>query len=278
MKFSQVLAQRFSLIVTPVVTSCCVTTTPTLAATLATSEAWVNLDNFSHAPVDIFTLTDTQTLAIARNSQAVANANADANFVTDPLGTMTKANNNSLSTAQGEGNSYFALAESNAAVIGYNFMLEEDETFFFDFNAFLGLKSSIDDPEFERSNAKAEIALNLYDTTDADNWQLLDFLIIAGQLTTAGNGDFLSDDKSTGLTYFPRHTTFETAFTGNQEMAEASVKGELSRTFNSLTYLTLVEAKTNRVMVKTVSESSTLLALLVFCLIGVGWGIKNKLS
>ncbi|MEQ9670420.1 hypothetical protein [Coleofasciculus sp. G2-EDA-02] len=72
MKLSQAFIQSVSLIVTSVGMIGGVATLPTLAATLATSKSQVNLDNFSHIPLQVLTLTDTETVTVAFNGQVAA--------------------------------------------------------------------------------------------------------------------------------------------------------------------------------------------------------------
>jgi hypothetical protein len=194
MKLSQALAQSVSVIVTSVGIICGVATVPTFAATLATSESQVNLDNFSHTPLQIKTLTDTKTVTVVSDGQVAANAIADATFLPNPSAQMSQAHNISLSTARGEGDRYLGLAESLAAIIGYNFKVEAGETFSFDFDAILGLQTSIDYPQFEQANAEADILLTLYASNNSSNladMQVLDFLSLSGELTTSKGGIFL---------------------------------------------------------------------------------------
>lgn len=277
-KLSQALAQSASVIVTSVGMIGGVATVPTLAATLATSESQVNLENFSHTPLQVETLAETETVTIASDGQVAANAIAQATFLPNPSDQMSQANNVSLSTASGEGDNYLGLAESLAAVIGYNFKVEAGETFSFDFDAILGLQTSIDYPQFEQANAEADILLTLYESNssfDLADEPILDFLSLSGELTTSKGGDFLNHNHSSSITYAPG-TVFHTSFTDNQDVAIASVQGNFSRTFESLTYLTLVEIKTNQANVKTTPEYSSLLALLVFCLISMRYKLKRQ--
>lgn len=278
MKPSQAIAQSVSVIVTSVGMICGVATVPTLAATLATSASEVNLDNFSHTPLQIVTLADTKTVTVASDGQVAVNAIADATFLPNPSDQMTQVHNISLSTARGEGDSYLGLAESLAAVIGYNFRVEAGETFSFDFDAILDLETSIDSPTFEQANAQADILLTLYESNSNSglaDMQVLDFLSLSGELTTSKAGDFLNHNHSSSITYAPG-TVFDTSFGDNQETATAFVQGSFSRTFDSLTYLTLVEIKTNQADVKTTPEYSSLFALLVFGLFSIRGKVKSK--
>lgn len=84
MKLSQALAQSVSVIVTSVGMICGVATGPTFAATLATSASEVNLDNFSHTPLQIETLADTKTVTVASDGQVAVDAIANATFLPNP--------------------------------------------------------------------------------------------------------------------------------------------------------------------------------------------------
>ncbi len=276
MRHTVKLAQGLVPFVTSLATSLVVATSPSLAATLASSQATVNLNNFSHAPLDIFTLTNTNASTISSNGSVKADANAQANFIADPLG-ATQADNFSMSKTSGSGESYFGLAQSFAGIIGYNFIVGENERFSFDFQAALNLETSIDQARFERARADGKISLELYNTTDPLNWVPLDFLTLSSNLATAGNGDFLTPQKSTSITFNPNETSFETSFGGSNEYAKASVLGSYSRTFDSLTSLTLIETKMNQASVKVpVPESSNQISLLLFGLFCLGYGVKQK--
>ncbi|MCA1991027.1 MAG: hypothetical protein LDL41_03125, partial [Coleofasciculus sp. S288] len=60
-------------------------------------------------------------------------------------------------------------------------------------------------------------------------------------------------------------------------VAVAELEGSYSRYFESLTYVTLVEAKMTKAnaSVKT-PETSAMLSLLLFGLLGIGYGVKAK--
>lgn len=271
------LAKRFLLLVTPIVTSSAIapivlsiTASPSLAATLASSEERFDIGNFSHSPFEIETFTDTDTFTNATSGQATAEANAFAEFITNPL--PPSASNASFSRANGNGSNYFGQAESEAAVIGYDFLVGKGETFSFDFKGFLNLKTSIDAPQSEVVNAAGDLSLVLFNSTNQNNWVSLSSFTLAGNLTTLGDGDSLVYD-SANITFNP---TIDTSFGGTQEFANASVQGNFSHTFDSLTSLTLVEAKSNQANVAAVPEPSSTLATLGLCLAGLGYRFRSK--
>ncbi|MEQ9551546.1 MAG: PEP-CTERM sorting domain-containing protein [Coleofasciculus sp. G3-WIS-01] len=269
------LAENLLTIVTPVVAGLALTTSPTIAATLASSEARVNLDNFSHTPTEIFTLTDTRTNTIVTDGDVTADAEAEANFTADPFGT-TEANNYSWSQAEGEGRRYLGVAESFAAIIGYDFIVDAGDTFDFDFMGFLDLETSIDNLPGEYATAEGMISLALYDSTNPGNWVLLDSFLLSGILDTLGESDTLDYQFSENFTSNLSRTSLDTDFGGQEELAKAVINGSYSKTFDSLTKLILIEAKTNQAQVQAVPESSSLLGLLVLGLLFLGYGFKQK--
>ena len=268
------LANHLLCFVTPLVTGCVLATSPSLAATLASSGARLTIDNFSHNPQKVKTLTDTDTFTIALSDGSVtaeANANSIAKF--DPSEPPTRFSNFSWSETSGEGNNYFGLAQSQAGVIAYDFLVRKDETFSFDFNGFLGLATSIDEPQSETASAAGELSFQLY---DSNSGSLLDNFTLAGNLTTPGRGDFLDIENSTNITFNPSETSFERSFGGRQEAANASINGQFSRIFDSLTALTLVEVKTNQASVQVPEPGNIIEEILWFCLIGVGFAVRSK--
>jgi hypothetical protein len=269
------LAQGLFTFVTPLVTGLAITTSPAIAATFASSEAKVNLDNFSHTPTDISTLTDTQVTAITTNGNVRADAEAEANFTANPFGT-TEANNYSWSQTEGDGRRYVGLAQSFAAIIGYDFIIEAGDTFEFDFMGFLDLETSIDNLPGEYATAEGMISLELYDSTNPANWVLLDSFGLSGILDTLGESDTLDYQKTGNFTSNLSDTSWDTDFGGQEELAKAVIDGSYSKTFDSLTKLILVEAKTNQAQVQAVPESSSLLGLLVLALLCLGYRFNLK--
>lgn len=272
-------AKRFLSLVTPIVTSSAlaplvlnIAALPGMAATLSFSGANVNIDNFSQKPLSIETFTDTNTVAIATNGQVTAEADAFADFNQSP----PFASNLSFSEVNGDGSDYFGFAKSEAAVIGYNFLVEGGKTFSFDFEAVLGLETSIDAPQSEVASAAGELSLELYDSTNPDNLILLDSFTLSGALTTPGSDDFLTlnYDNSDYISLNRSGSSFDTSFGGTEEFANAEVQGSFSRTFDSFTSLTLVEAKSNQASAAVPEPASTV--ALLFCLTGLGYKIRNK--
>jgi len=276
-----VFAQRFLLLVTPLVTGSVLAplvigigASPSQAATLAASEAIVELNNFNHNPTSVGTLTNTNTVTFASNGSvtAEADANALANF--DPNNPPEGFSNVSLSKTSGEGGSYFGLAQNLAGVIGYNFVVGSGETFSFDSQDILDLATSVDNSKFESASADGNTALKLYDSTDPNNLLPLDYLTISGNLATPGNSNSLAVDRSADISF----NSSETSVWGTKQSAEVSVQGSLSRTFDRETHLTLEEFKTNQASVGVpVPEPSNDLALpFGFGLVCFGETVRRK--
>lgn len=260
-------AQGCLLLISPIAPL--LVSTPSLAATIGSSEATVNINNFSHNPDDVLTLSDTFTDTFATNGQVNTDVDAVANFFTK----APSANNSSFSRVDGNGSEYFGSAESIAGVIGYDFSLKPGETFSFDFDAALNLATSIDNPQLEAANAQGTITFKLYDTTNQDNWLDLDYFTLSGNLTSSGNNDYLNYDNSDSIS-LNQSGIIDNHFGGERESANASVQGSFSRTFDNSINLTLVEVKNNQASV-SVPEPSSFLGLLLG-VISMGYKITSK--
>ena len=132
----------FLLLITPIAPLVGLTTSPLLAATLGSSEARVEIGNFSHDPSEVLILAETYAETFASNGGVTAEAVNDLFVVDSPF----YADNSSFSRTNGNGSEYSGIAQSTAAVVGYNFRVNSGETFSFNFNAGLNLATSIDNP------------------------------------------------------------------------------------------------------------------------------------
>jgi len=280
------LTKRFLLLTAPVVASSALVASPSLAATFASSESYLELDGFSHAPgsLETFASADTETFAEFGAVEAIASANAF--FGNDP-NEVNKGNNDapvvafnhSLSKTTGEGTGYSGVAQSRAEVTGYNFSVNAGETFSFGFRGFLGLFTSIDTPKTERASASGSASFQLYDTSDNNNWTLLDSFSVFAKLVTSenGNGDSISRPQYNGnIALNPSKTEIDYGFGGNNEFVNAYFDGSYSRSFENATSVTLVEAKGNYAKAEGVPEPSFMIGSLLFTLMGAGYRAKNK--
>lgn len=246
--------RRGVLIVTPLLASSVLATSPSRAATFASSDGALQFTNFSQSPLNIGTGTNANTVAISKNGMVQAEANAEAFFIATP----PQASNISLTQALGEGRDYLGQAESEARVIG-DFVVEAGKPFSFNFTTALNLNTSIDNPSFENARAAGDISFALLNRT---NQSVLDFFSLVGNLSTPGDNDFVAVQKSDNIALSTPSINSE--FGGFQEFATASVQGSVQRSFTEQTDLTLIEVKRNQSRVQAPEPSATL-ALLLSC-------------
>lgn len=254
------LAKRFLLLATPAITSSLLATIPARAATFASSEAQFQINNFSINPEEVF--TDLQNFTDAVNfsgqGQATADANSNALFSTVAGSSeQSEASNISKSIVTGKNGNYAAIAESFAINSGSNFLVPKGVTFSFDFNGFLKLTTSIDNPAVENATASGTIELAIFNESDDT---LLDFILVESQIVTPGGEDFLNFTSSNNFSF--TDVLLTNSFGGNQEFSQANLSGRYSRTFAEETSLSLLEFKSNRVTV-TVPENSNGFILII---------------
>lgn len=286
------LKKHFFLCAAPIIASSAIAVSPARAATFALSQAEFELTNFSHNPLSVSTSTDTSSLAIQGDPESTAVAAGEASatfckspaFLCDPPADEPFAFNESISQASGDGGSYLGIAKSSALVSG-NFFVEAGEEFSFNFAAFLGLVTSIDKIPGEQAKAKGDISWQLFASSDPneENWNLVDFFGISAQLVTPNLSfpdlDFAWFGGSENITFDldPESVAFYgTAET--DEIVQIAGQGSYSRSFDSNTYLKLVEIKTNQVQVKTPEPGSLLGLFAVMGFIGIGVARKPKTS
>jgi len=270
LRFAQRIARAIAPAIPLVLT---LGTTPTIAATLASSEATVTIDNFSHNPFDSEVITDTFTNVFVIDGNVNTDTDAVADFVTAP----PSAFNSSFSSTDGTGNEYTGTADSFAGVFG-NFSINSGETFSFNFNANLNLVTSIDNPQTEFANASGKISFAVYDTSNADNWVLLDSFNISSNIATIGN-DLLNFDNGNSDRFNFYDVSLKPNFGGERESAVASTEGIFSRTFDRATNLTLVEVKENRSSVAVPEPSIVVGTILGIFAVGYrAWSHKQRLG
>jgi hypothetical protein len=252
------LPSRTLLSIATVLMSSAIAPSASLAFSFAGSISSFNLNNFSHQADSTLTSTIANSFTFANiGSSSNAISQADAIFM-NPPGGGSFAGNLAVTTASGQGSEFEAIAEAEAKVVG-NFLIEESQTFSFDFSGALQLDTSIDHPNFERAKASGDIILLLVDSTDAENIIFLDYFNLSGNLATVGSNDFLIQNQTSNfqLNTFTEHTSFG----GLQELAFGEVAGYFEKSFDSPTQLTLVEVKANLVAVKTPEPMNGLVAI-----------------
>lgn len=234
------------LVLAPCLAISMVTISPSKAATLASSQGDFLFSGFSQNPLTVFTDADSDVTAtaISEDAQLFTEADAEADFFKNPA----FASNSSSGFAAGELGDYLGTAESEATVQGV-FDVEADTNFSFNFLGDLALTTSIDNPSTESARASGDIYFALIDTS---NNQTLDFFTLEGNVTTAGDNDFIAYEKSENVFLDNDATTTDYDFGENQEFAEADVFGSYERYFTTDTTLALVEVKRNKVEVAAV--------------------------
>jgi len=231
---------------------------PLQAATFASVESTFDLTNFSHIPLFTNTETDSNTFTNAIRGEVNASAKAEALFLNEPV----QANNSILAQANGSGNEYFGIANSQASVLG-NFFVEAGQLFSFDFSGFLNLQATIDRPFAETANAIGSVNLAIVDETDLEaHTLLLDNFGLSSSIHTSNHQDFLELQFSDGFLLDTEQTRTQTRFGDLSESVEASVVGSFQRYFDQDTRFALLEIKQGEASV-AVPEPGSLIALAV---------------
>ncbi|MBD2773635.1 PEP-CTERM sorting domain-containing protein [Iningainema tapete] len=263
MKHYQKVKKRLMFFIAPLLASS-ILSSPSQAATFASSRGEVEFINFSLVPVDNDASSNTNVITIAQEGLVLALADGDANFIVNP----PTATNLSLSQALGLGRSYLGLAESEARVVG-DFVVEAGTPFSFNFNAQLNLQTTIENPSFEIAGATGDIDFVLVNT---DNNSILESFRLMGNIITPGDSDFITITKSPNVSL--SNVTNQSNFGGNQESATATIFGSVQRSFTEQTKLSLVEVKRNQARVQ-VPEPSVSIALML-SLSGMSLVLKAK--
>lgn len=296
MKLKLGLTKSSVLFVSTLVTSLGIAASPSMAASLARSEATFTIFNYSQSPENLpefgdFSeviatelepsasanglLTSTKVNTSVSGNTAVANALATANFLNNPA----FSNNTTFSEAAGDTNTYFGSAFSQATVAGA-FNIAAGETFSFEFVANLAMSTAVENPLSEIATASGDLSLILFDST---NNVVLDYFTAFSQIATSAyptnSADFFGYNNSQNISIDQSPDNFNLSFgNSNQESVEALFIGSYQRSFQSNTRLVLIEAKTNQVTVKAPEPSNTFALLLGFGLTSAFVGAKSKFN
>jgi hypothetical protein len=246
------LKQNFLLLATYLLASTVLGISPSRAATLASSEGYLEFTNFSHFAESVSTNAITNTLSIGQGSSVFTQADATSLFFNDPA----EGSNETSTLAIGENQNYFGIAESLAEVVGI-FNVGAGETFSFDFLGYLALAIAVDDPVGETASASGDILFALLDITN-DELTLLDTFLLAGNLTTQGDNNFITtlfnDDESLDILDIDSQGTAITASAG----------GSVQRYFSDPARLSLVGINRNQAVVAVPEPSNYLATLFIF--------------
>jgi hypothetical protein len=262
MKNYMKLVKSFLFLATPALASTVLASAPSQAATFASSETTYRLDNFSHNPLDILTITDAVTNTASVRGRVNANANANANFNTFPHPALSFASNRAFSTANGNGKEYRGFGESFAASLGLDFLIGAGETFSFNYSGLLNITASADTPATERATADGLLEYRLFDSATG---ALVDFFRVARSVTGLGNQNAVESPRIASPAFNPTTTS---------DSLRTTVNGRYSRTFNHATSLRIVAVNTSSSRVQA-PEPGSILALL-FCSGTVAVALKRK--
>ncbi len=233
---------------------------PSQAATFASASGDLNLTNFSQSPVATDAITDTNTLAISKSGIVTAFAQAEASFLIPP----PVASTSSLSVAFGEDQDYLGLAQSQAQVIG-KYIVDAGKTFSFNFDAYLNLNTSIDEPTSESANARGDVLFALLDTNYPSQ---IDFFGLFGNINTPGDKDFVASQSSQNVTL--NNVSSNSSFGKNKEFLQTSISGLFKHQYTDATNLTLIKFTRNESQVSAPEPGSNLALLLLGALLTVG--------
>ncbi|MGD1806638.1 hypothetical protein ACP6PL_14525 [Dapis sp. BLCC M126] len=278
MKFTNILTNILIFKTAPILIGTVLVSSPSLAASFASSKGEVIIDGFSKNPYQVGVETNAEEFFVfGDGDQAYVDAFAEANFVADPSG----ADNTSSSEAGGTGSNFFALGESTARVIG-DFSILPGETFEFDFEVYFDLKTSIDNSSDESANAEGNVSFFIFDTTAEDTPILLDFFGVSGNLETPGDNDFFGSTQNivpSNFSISPSSSVNE-SFGGNKESISAFFDGSYQRTFdgNQIRNIRLVEIKANSAQVQSTPEPSATIAFILFSAVGVSTRFKSRIN
>lgn len=288
------LTKSSVLFISTLVTSLGIAASPSMAATLARSEASFTIFNYSQSPENLpevgdgsqvstefepsvstnGILTSAQANTSVSGRTAIANALADAFFLKTP----PFSNNFTSSLASGSGNTYFGSALSQATVAG-EFSIKAGETFSFEFAANLDMSTIVENPLGEIATASGDLSLILFDST---NNAVLDYFTLFSKIGTSAypteSADFWGYSSSDNINIANPNNVDFVFGNNNQESFTASFFGSYQRSFQSDSRLVLIETKTNHVTVQAPEPSNTFALLLGFGLTSAFLGAKSKLN
>ncbi|MFB2771774.1 hypothetical protein ACE1AT_21135 [Pelatocladus sp. BLCC-F211] len=286
------LAKQFVLMVTPIVASSVVASSPSQAASLAFAQEELNFTNFSQSFGIIDRQNQANTNASTFSDDATVltiNQQVQTDFTFTPPQAYTQVG---LSLANGQGTSYFGTADTFGGIVG-NFDIDAGNLFSFDFTAYLNLGTSIDDSSQENAKAIGDISFLLFDTSYIEptnisdfvanvlsgkqsiNTNPLDYFSLTANINTAGDNDFLTYQNSQNVSLL--NELDASNFGGNQETAGALISGSYQRSFDNKTNLTLVAVRKSQVKVAAPEPSTYVGSILFFGLGAIALKAKRKL-
>ncbi len=267
--------KRALLFLTPLVTGSALAASPSIAATLASSQSSLDINNFNISPVSVYDFTDTNMNLLVTDGKISGQVFSSATFANDPKNAPSRLKDLSLVTVNAEGAKYEAYIQNIIGNIGYNFVIPKGGTFSFDFKSDLGLATSLKEPLYpdEKADANGSILVELQ---NSDTGKILDSFKVSGNLLIPGSGDTIGYQNSSNVT-LDSPPAITQSFAEKEKSASASVSGHYSRYFDAATNVNLKEVNINNVVVET-PEPSDMVALVCLSLVGLGYKLKSDRS
>lgn len=236
------------------------------AMTIASSEAEFGLNNFSAQPLAVDVDAFTVSFSNVGDATGTAETDAKADAIFEIL--TPRAISETRSSANGQGDRFFGLADSSTEVLG-SFAVEADEVFSFDFDGFFNLSTSNESADNESALAAASFSLVLVDETDPNAPELVSFFDLFAQLDTVGSNDILiAPAVGNGIVLDAFNTTSSFGATNETEFINTDFAGSFAASFDAPTSLTLVQLQNSFALVETTPESSSWLATIVIGSLG----------
>lgn len=248
----------------PLVVSLVMAALPSQAATLSLSGSSLSFSNFNQSPQSTTSLTNTNTFTAAPNALDTANAlsTAEATFISAPSPAVS---NVSRSLALGQGVSYSGLGQSQAQNLG-TFSVGANQSLSFNFESSFILQAVADNPSLENANSVGNLSFVVRDSESQFIYGSFD---LSGNLATQNSDDFLNFQADNNIT-LASTPSLQSAFGGNQELAQASVNGSFDYLFTQPTSVTLSAFTDNQANVQAVPENVNPIAFILFGLMGIG--------
>ncbi|MEA5595602.1 hypothetical protein [Rivularia sp. UHCC 0363] len=295
-KLYSTFGEKLILQVSPFVATSMLASSPTLAATFASSFGELTFTNFNRENAAFEAINDANASAESKSDDSRADFK---NFSrTNAKPTPLDISNIAESLTSGEGSSYEASAETMPRFFA-NFDVSSNDTLSFDFTTILDLEASVDKPGVETANAAVDIAFYLLDTTgiSIDNRfdflnstqlepnqisqnNILEYFTLAANIDALGRIDFINNTKSKNIDInsdFSYSNVEEIGDLARSRAISTSLfKGSVESFFEQDRNVTLLAFKNTKSNVK-VPESGTSLWSVIFAgLITLVTKIKHK--
>ncbi|MCJ8281275.1 MAG: hypothetical protein MJK14_15705 [Rivularia sp. ALOHA_DT_140] len=288
--------KKLILQVSPIVATSVLATSPSLAATFASSFGDLTFTNFNRENAAFEAINDANTLAETGADDSIADFKnfSETNAEPSPL----EIYNIAESLAFGEGSSYHASAETMPRFFA-NFDVKGNETLSFDFTTVIDLEATVDKPGIETANAFGDIAFYLLDTTristenrfdflnstQLDSTQInsnniLEYFTLAAKVDALGKVDFFDNTRSKNI-----NLSSDNSFSGVEEVGDSGrsraistslYQGSVERYFERDINVTLLAFKNTKSNVKVPEPKTSFWSVLFTGLVALAMKIVNK--